>query len=170
MYTPMQLQIINLVEGTPTEVQEAIKTFKEGSQTVEIEEMDAIFDFLNVKQPRVGLTQLATKADNKMYMNLLTEALVSGSSDDFAYYSRFYIQHLYWNVVRLPNKNGFSIFEEKDIDDRLKQMEFHVETDQDKQTFRAFLEFLQRESQFYGIFKEIHNSDKMADEQDQEEL
>ena len=91
--------------------------------------MDAISDFLNVKKPRVGLTELAAKADNKTYMDLLTDALVSGSSDDFAYYSRFYIQHLYWNVVRLPNSNGFSIFEEKDIDNRLKSIDFHIETD-----------------------------------------
>ena len=58
------------------------------------------------------------------------------------------------------------IFEEKDIDKRLETIDFHVETDENRKAFRAFLEFLQRESQYKGIFRFIHNTDQ----EDQEAL
>lgn len=93
-----------------------------------------------------------------MYMNLITESFVSKDTETFIYYSRFFIQHLYWNMVRLPDKNGYYIFEEKDIDARLKSTDFHIETVENKQAFRAFLEFIQRESQYKGIYRMIHNT------------
>lgn len=77
-----------------------------------------------------------------MYMNLITDSFVSKDTEAFAYYSRFYIQHLYWTMVRAPDKNGYFIFEEKDLDARLKNTDFHINTAENRQAFRAFLEFI----------------------------
>lgn len=77
-----------------------------------------------------------------MYMSLLTNAFVTGDTEAFAYYSRFFVLHLHWNMVRLPDKSGSSIFEEKDIDKRLQGIDFHIETDENKKAFQAFLEFI----------------------------
>lgn len=77
-----------------------------------------------------------------MYMSLLTSAFVEGDTDAFAYYCRFFVIHLYWNMVRLPDKSGSSVFEEKDIDKRLEGIDFHITTDENRQAFRAFLEFI----------------------------
>lgn len=101
-----------------------------------------------------------------MYMQLLTDAFVSGDQEEFTYYSRFYIQHLYWNMVRQPNKAGSAIFEQKDIDARVQSTDFYVETDDNKLAFKAFLEFVAKESKFKGIFKYIHNTEQ----EEQEEL
>lgn len=68
-------------------------------------------------------------------------------------------------MVRQPNSAGSAIFEQKDIDARLQSTEFHVETDENKQAFRAFLEFMNNESKFKGIFKFIHNT--VQEEQEQ---
>ena len=59
----------------------------------------------------------------------------------FTYYSRFYTQHIFWNVIRQPNH----IYDKKDIDERLRKFDFHIESMENKQAFRAFLEFLSRE-------------------------
>jgi hypothetical protein len=93
-----------------------------------------------------------------MYMNLITEAYVANDLDTFAYYSRFYIQHLHWNMVRTPCKNGYHVFEEKDLDARLKGTNFHIKTSENRQAFRAFLEFLQRETTYRNLFRLIHNT------------
>lgn len=85
---------------------------------------------------------MTNTGDNKLYMNLLTNAFVSGDTEAFTYYCRFYVLHLYWNMVRTPDKSGFSIFEEKDIDKRLEGIDFHIETIENRQAFRAFLEFI----------------------------
>lgn len=106
----------------------------------------------------MNVWDLTKNADNQMYMNLITEAYVSGDAEAFAYYSRFYIQHLYWNMVRMPCKNGYQVFEEKDLDARLEATDFHIDTKENRQAFRAFLEFIQRESVYKGIFRLIHNT------------
>lgn len=109
---------------------------------IEKQEEEAITDFINVKKPKLDVDQLTSAGDNQMFMNLLTEAFVSGDSEAFTYYCRFYTLHLYWNMVRLPDKSGFSIFEEKDLDKRLQGIDFHITTDENRQAFRAFLEFI----------------------------
>lgn len=35
-------------------------------------------------------------------------------------------------MIRLANKSGQSIFEEKDIDERLETIDFHIETNDNK--------------------------------------
>lgn len=93
-----------------------------------------------------------------MYMSLITDAYAAKDMETFFYYSRFYIMHLYWNMCRLPDKNGYHIFEEKDLDARLKATDFHINTAANRQAFRAFLELIQRESLYKGIFRCIHNT------------
>ena len=88
-----------------------------------------------------------------MYMDLLTTAFVGGDQQSFVYYAHCYILHLYWNMVRLPDKSGYSIFEEKDIDKRLETMDFHIETDDNKLAFSAFLELLNDESKYKIIYE-----------------
>lgn len=61
-------------------------------------------------------------------------------------------------MVKAPDKNGYHIFEEKDLDERLKKTDFHIETNENRQAFRAFLELIQRESQYKGIYSLIHNT------------
>ena len=102
-----------------------------------------------------------------MYMGLLTDSYISQDTEAFTYYSRNFVQHLYWNMVRVPDKkNGISfIFEDKDLDARLKQTDFHIETPANRQAFRAFIEFIQRESQIEGVLKNINKTQK--DEGDQ---
>lgn len=156
--------MISLFKTAPAEVQDAVEVFRD--QLIKKEEEQAITDFIQVKKPLYDVDQLTSTADNKMYMDLITNAFTTGDKEAFAYYSRFYILHLYWNMVRLPDKSGSSIFEEKDIDKRLETMDFHIETDENRKAFRAFLEFLQRESQYKGIFRFIHNTDQ----EDQEAL
>ena len=95
-----------------------------------------------------------------MYMNLITESYVQNDPEAFAYYSRFYIQHLYWSLVKATPW----VFEEWDIDDRLKATEFHIETSEHRQAFRAFLELVQREAHLPGMFKFIHNTQKEEQE------
>ena len=57
-------------------------------------------------------------------------------------------------MVRLPEKDGYGfLFEAKDLDKRLKTMDFHIESAENRQAFRAFLEFIQRESVNKGLFK-----------------
>lgn len=106
------------------------------------QEENAITDFINIKKPKLDVDQLTASGDNQMYMSLLTSAFVEGDTEAFAYYCRFYVLHLYWNMVRLPDKSGSSVFEEKDIDKRLEGIDFHIKTDENRQAFRAFLEFI----------------------------
>ena len=93
-----------------------------------------------------------------MYMNLITEAYVSKNTQDFAYYSRFFIQHLFWTMVRAPDKSGYHIFEEKDLDARLEKTDFCIKTPENRQAFRAFLEHIQRESMMTDIFNQIQST------------
>ena len=105
------------------------------------------------------MDEITRTADNKMYMGLITDAYIAGDKETFIYYSHFYILHLYWNMVRLPDKSGSSIFEDKDLDKRLETMDFHIETNDNRLAFRAFLELIQKEAQYKGMFKYIHNTD-----------
>ena len=132
--------MVSLFQAAPIEIQEAVEVFKD--KLIEKQEEEAITDFINIKKPKLDVDQLTSAADNQMFMNLLTEAFVSGDSEAFTYYCRFYTLHLYWNMVRLPDKSGFSIFEEKDLDKRLQGIDFHINTDENRQAFRAFLEFI----------------------------
>ena len=96
---------------------------------------------MKVRQPLLDVKELAGKSDNNLYMDLITRAFKANDADAFVFYSRFYVQHLYWTMVRKP-VDGAWIYEEADVDKRLKSMDFHVDTDQRRQAFRAFLEFM----------------------------
>lgn len=109
---------------------------------IQKEEAEAITVFTQVKKPKLDVWNLTQTADNQMYMNLITESHVSKDAEAFAYYSRFFVLHLYWTMVRAPDKNGYHIFEEKDLDARLKATDFHIKTPENLQAFRAFLEFI----------------------------
>ena len=158
------MQMFTWFQATPAEVQEAVEVFRD--QLIKKQEEEAITDFINIKKPKLDVDQLTSTADNKMYMGLMTNAYVTGDKEAFIYYSHYYIQHLYWNMVRLPDKSGSSIFEEKDLDARLETMDFHIGSNDNRLAFRAFLELLQQEAQYKGIFKYIHNTDQ----EDQEAL
>lgn len=138
--TPTQLQLVSMFQAAPAEVRDAVEIFRE--QLINKQEQDAINDFINIKKPKLDVDQLTQGGDNQMYMSLLTNAFVTGDTEAFAYYSRFFVLHLHWNMVRLPDKSGSSIFEEKDIDKRLQGIDFHIETDENKKAFQAFLEFI----------------------------
>ena len=85
-------------------------------------------EFTQIKNPKLNVKDLTQNADNQMYMNLITEAYVSKNTQDFAYFSRFFIQHLFWTMVRAPDKSGCHIFEEKDLDARLEKTDFCIKT------------------------------------------
>lgn len=154
--SPAQLQMVSLLNAAPAEVQDAVKIFRD--QLIQIQKEKATTDFRPAKKARLSVWDLTKNADNEMYMNLITEAHVAGDLDAFAYYSRFFVQHLHWNMVRTPCKNGYHVFEEKDLDARLKATDFHIKTTENRQAFRAFLEFLQRESTYRNLFRLIHNT------------
>lgn len=55
-------------------------------------------------------------------------------------------------MVRLPDSKGSHMFhdplmKESPLDARLEGIDFHIKTPENRQAFRAFLEFMQRESQ-----------------------
>jgi len=116
-----------MFQAAPAEVKDAVEVFRD--QLIKKQEEEAITDFINIKKPKLDVDQLTASGDNQMYMNLLTTAFESGDTDAFAHYCRFYVCHLYWNMVRLPNKSGSSISEEKDIDKRLQTIDFHITTE-----------------------------------------
>lgn len=88
METVNLMQMFIWLDATPTKVQDAVKVFKD--QLIKKEEEEAITDFMNVKKPKFDVDQLTGTADNKMYMDLITNAYVTGDKESFIYYSHFY--------------------------------------------------------------------------------
>lgn len=55
------------------------------------------------------------QAENKSYMNLITDAHMARDTESFIYYSRYYALHLYWNYVRMSEGYFFDSLYKQEI-------------------------------------------------------